>query len=75
MSEQARPARALLCRCLRTKGMFTHTEEVPPEPEQDTAVWWCVKTLQSVGPDDDSCHRAFCADPSRSCWEGPEARA
>lgn len=53
--------------------MFVFTEEPPPPVETDTAVWWCVKTMQSVGPDDDSAHRNFCADPTRACYEGPDA--
>jgi hypothetical protein len=60
-----------LCQNLRTKGMFVFTEETPPPVECDTAVWWCIQTMQSVGPDDDACHRNFCCDPTRSCYEGP----
>ncbi len=59
------------CRALRFKGYFVYTEEPPPPAETETAVYWCVKTMSSVGPDSDAVHRTFC-DGTRSCYEGPQ---
>ena len=56
-----------LCGAIRTKGLFVFTETAPPPPETDTAVWWCLKTMTSIGPDDD-CVNASCCDATRACF-------
>ena len=60
-----------LCGAIRSKGIYMYTEETPPPVETDTAIWWCVHTHSSVGPDGDLVHRS-CCDGSRSCFEGPK---
>ena len=61
-----------LCGAIRAKGFFVYTEEPPPPTEWDTAVFWCLKTMTSVGPDGDMVHRT-CCDASRQCFEGPRS--
>src|SRR5207253_2855045 len=42
-----------LCASIRAKGFYVHTEAPAPPGESSTAVWWCVRTMSSVGPDGD----------------------
>jgi hypothetical protein len=67
VSDPVRP----LCAAIRAKGFYVYTEEAPPPEETQTAVFWCVKTLTSVGPDNDAVHRD-CCDGTRPCFEGPK---
>jgi hypothetical protein len=63
----------VVCRLLRTKVAFG-TLIGHPMPWQTgastTAVYWCLKTTETAGPDDGFAHpHACCA--GRSCFEGP----
>lgn len=60
------------CPAIRAKGFYVFTEEPEPQEETDTAVFWCVKTQTSVGPDGRGVHRSLC-DGTRSCFERPDA--
>ena len=61
------------CSLLRSKGMY-----LPPNPLADqtspegsaTAVFWCLKTMKMVGPDDSSVDPRACV-PGRSCFRAP----
>jgi hypothetical protein len=64
--------KSALCAAIRTKGFYVFTEEPPPPVETDTAVWWCVKTATSIGPDGDCVH-ARCCEASRPCFVRPDA--
>ncbi|MBI3725775.1 hypothetical protein HY251_17750 [bacterium] len=64
------PGKLPLCASIRAKGFFVFTEETPPPVETDTAVWWCVRTMTSIGPDGEAVHRQCCG-ASRACFEGP----
>jgi hypothetical protein len=61
---------ALPCRHLRNKGMYVYTDG-PGESDgaDDHAVYWCLKTMKSFGPDDDMVGGRECRDASRSCYE------
>lgn len=63
-----------VCRLLRTKNSFqTFTAEELDENapwqfgESTTAVFWCLKTMQHAGPDDDFAHPSTCC-AGRPCF-------
>jgi len=65
-------APAQVCRLLRTKNAFGSYElDADTAPwqagESTTAVFWCLKTMQTAGPDDDFAHATTCR-AGRSCY-------
>ena len=77
--------RVLAVRCvhLRTKAGYmalpARGEEENPYP---TAVWWCGRTLEALGPEGHPAEPGACDGPGRPCYRapsgsparGPEAR-
>ncbi|MEA2733975.1 MAG: hypothetical protein QOE14_426 [Humisphaera sp.] len=73
-------ARPQVCRLLRTKTAFgsymLETDDAENEPSwQDgnstTAVFWCLKTMDTCGPDDAFAHAKSCR-PGRECFRGDD---
>ena len=67
---EAHPPR--VCRLLRTKRAFnayvTDGDATPWEAgESTTAVFWCLKTMDTAGPDDCFAHPSTCCD-GRVCF-------
>lgn len=70
---EAREAPPMVCRKLRTKVAFGS-----PHPglrdwrhgESATAVYWCLTTMETAGPDDDCAHPHGCR-AGRSCFVPP----
>lgn len=69
-----RVRQALRTRCvhLKTKASFLGL----PGPEAvedpfDTAVWWCQRTCEAMGPDGSTASPATCEAPGRPCYEAP----
>lgn len=61
-----------VCRLLRTKGAFGAVVENEWSGEADTsAVFWCLHTMESFGPDEQAVHGAECL-PGRRCWQRPD---
>ena len=65
-----------VCRMLRTKNAFANygdDSDVAPWQlaESDTAVYWCLKTMQHAGPDDGYAHPHHCL-AGRTCYRPPE---
>ena len=65
-----------VCRLLRTKNSFANygdDSDVAPWQlgESDTAVYWCLKTMQHAGPDDGYAHPQHCL-AGRACYRAPE---
>jgi len=63
-------AKASICRMLRTKTAFgcCDVEETPwQEGESTTAVYWCLGTMETAGPDNVYCHPSTCV-AGRSCY-------
>ncbi len=62
-----------VCSNLRTKTAFGHL--VGHHPWQaggsSTAVYWCLKTMEPIGPDDGIAHPHRCK-PARGCWRERE---
>ncbi len=64
-----------VCNLLRTKtafGSFTGTDAPPWQAgASTTAVFWCLATMTTAGPDDCYCHPQNCRE-GRGCFRGEE---
>jgi hypothetical protein len=63
-----------VCRRLRTKkafGSFRGNLYSWQSGSSTTAVYWCLRTMETVGPDDDYAHPHACLR-GRGCFEPPE---
>ena len=64
-----------VCRLLRTKtafGSLSLHDEVPwQEGESTTAVFWCLGTMETAGPDDQFCHPGSCR-AGRTCYQAAD---
>ena len=66
----------LVCTFLRTKTAFGG-HEIDDEPanwqsgESTTAVFWCLRTMATAGPDDQFAHPSACR-AGRSCFKYDE---
>jgi hypothetical protein len=63
----------VICRFLRTKRSFgTFAGPVVPWEHglSTTAVYWCLATQETAGPDDGFAHPHRCGE-GRSCFSGP----
>jgi hypothetical protein len=67
---QVQPAISPVCTKLRTKTAFgcIDPDDAPwHEGESTTAVYWCLATMETAGPDNVFCHPATCR-AGRSCY-------
>jgi hypothetical protein len=65
----------IVCRKLRTKQAFGAIAPGPVdwrEGDSTTDVFWCLKTMETWGPDDEFAHARRCVS-GRACFEAPEA--
>jgi hypothetical protein len=65
----------IVCRKLRTKQAFGSLAPGTPdwrEGQSTTDVFWCLKTMETWGPDDNVAHATTCRE-GRGCFESPEA--
>jgi len=63
----------VVCRKLRTKMAFGSMHQGLRDwryGESSTAVYWCLKTMETAGPDDSYAHPHHCC-ASRSCYVPP----
>lgn len=68
--EPSAPVRSGPCQHLRHKGMYVYTDgSRDEEHDEDSSVYWCLKTMKGYGPDDDIVDRAGCCRPGRVCYE------
>jgi hypothetical protein len=70
-SEEERP---IVCRLLRTKtafGSFVGNLHAWQKGASTTAVYWCLNTMETAGPDDSYAHPHACR-AGRACFEEPE---
>jgi hypothetical protein len=73
-SYAARVRRELRTRCvhLRTKAAFF---PIPGDDERPnpygTAIWWCDRTCEALGPDGSAAHPDGCDAPGRPCHDAP----
>lgn len=62
-----------VCRMLRTKthyGTYTSTDTPWQTGDSSTAVYWCLKTMETAGPDDAFAHPHTCL-AGRACYRKP----
>jgi hypothetical protein len=76
MSEirEARVRLPVVCRKLRTKAAFGTLEGMTHdwrEGASSTAVYWCLRTMETWGTDDRPAHAADCR-AGRACFEPPD---
>jgi hypothetical protein len=66
----------IVCRLLRTKMSFGALEGVRDWRfgESTTAVYWCLRTMESSGPDDGFAHPHRCRE-GRACFRDPSPAA
>jgi len=65
---------APVCRMLRTKNAFGSFDGHLiswDSGESSTAVYWCLRTMETVGPDDNFTHAKTCRK-GRSCYEADD---
>ena len=65
---------ALRVRCihLKTKRAYLGLPGADDaENPVDTAVWWCEKTCEPLGPDDSAAEPGSCEKPGRDCYVRP----
>jgi hypothetical protein len=64
-----------VCRMLRTKMAFGFCEGDDVEPWETgastTAVYWCLNTMQTAGPDEQLAHAEECRE-GRACYQPRE---
>ena len=63
-----------VCRRLRTKkafGSFHGNLYLWQSGDSTTAVYWCLRTMETVGPDDGFAHPHACVS-GRECFVAPE---
>jgi len=62
---------AASCRHLRSAGMYVYSDgqDGKMHDDYDNTAYWCTKSLQNFGPDDEIVGRTECRDPSRTCYE------
>ena len=71
-----KPPVPTVCKMLRTKNAFTGAHDDDPEStpwqfgESSTAVYWCLGTMETFGPDDGLAH-PHCCKEGRSCFKVP----
>jgi hypothetical protein len=73
-------AKPKVCTFLRTKTAFgsymmetDDAEEAPAwqDGNSTTAIFWCLKTMDTCGPDDDFAHAKTCR-PGRECFRSDD---
>jgi hypothetical protein len=72
--QQHHQERPVVCRLLRTKtafGSFVGNLHAWQTGASTTAVYWCLNTMESAGPDDVYAHPHLCRE-GRTCFEEPE---
>jgi hypothetical protein len=71
------PRVPVVCRKLRTKHAFgTFSAAGGPLPpwqagQSTTAVYWCLETMETAGPDDGYCAADRCR-PGRACFQAAD---
>jgi hypothetical protein len=71
-ARKVREALKVRCVHLKTKASFLGLPD-PADAENDlpTAIWWCQRTCETLGPDGRAAERATCERPGRRCYEPP----
>ncbi len=75
--------RERLVQILRTRCVHLCTkaalQPLPDADEQenpyDTAIWWCARTSEALGPDESAAEPGTCDAPGRDCYQAPPGPA
>ncbi len=59
----------LVCSRLRSKGMYVEAEPDPTVPSTSDGFFWCMETMNCLGPDRDVANRESC-QKGRGCFKG-----
>jgi hypothetical protein len=74
MSDDDKVHLPVVCRKLRTKNAFGSMQSGAPDwrlGESTTAVYWCLKTMETWGPDNQVTHPHQCKS-GRACFVSPD---
>ncbi len=71
-ARRVREALRVRCTHLKTKRSFLGMPG-PGDAENpyDTAVWWCERTCEALGPDGSTAEPSSCERPGRPCYAPP----
>jgi hypothetical protein len=72
--DEERQAAPVVCRLLRTKtafGTFVGSLHSWQAGRSTTAVYWCLRTMETAGPDDGYAHPHACCE-GRDCFESKD---
>jgi hypothetical protein len=63
--------RPSVCRYLRSTGMYVYTDgpDTQAKKDYDDTTFWCLKTMNNFGPDDELVAFEQCRDRARGCHE------
>ena len=65
-----------ICKCLRTKMYYVNMIDAPDilskDKDDSSTQYWCLKTMQTAGPDNGYVHRDTCINQNRTCFEAPD---
>jgi hypothetical protein len=65
---------ALRTRCVHLKTKSAYLGLPDPgdrENDLDTAIWWCERTCEALGPDGSAATPRTCGAAGRSCYQRP----
>ncbi len=57
-----------MCKKLRSKGMYIESEPDPTVPSMSDGFYWCIHTMNCLGPDGETATREKCRS-GRDCFE------
>jgi len=57
-----------ICKRLRSKGMYIDSEPDPTVPSMSDGFYWCIHTMNCLGPDGKVAGREKCRS-GRDCFE------
>ncbi len=70
--DELRATLRVRCRQLCTKAAAYPFPDAYATPNPyDTAVWWCARTTEALGPDGSAAGPGACDAPGRPCYEPP----
>jgi hypothetical protein len=74
MSQTQNSTLPAVCRCLRTKAFYGPVagEEPWQLGTSSVAQYWCLRTMEPVGPDENFAHPHTCSASGRRCYAAGE---
>ena len=70
--ERIREVMRVRCAWLRTKATYLNLPDAGQEENPiSTAIWWCNRNGEALGPDGHTAGPGDCDRPGRPCYEPP----